>query len=106
MKETTEYNINQELARARRKFPSNVDLLCALMEEVGELAAAMNQCKHEGKDPKEVYTEAIHVISTAIRIAEEGDPNWPYEFKHEYYQRYGLPDNAGERETAAGDSDV
>lgn len=71
-----------ELANARSKFPSNVDVLPALTEEVGELNQALIQQKHEpkkGKTDKDVYREAIQVAVMAIRVASEGDPNFPYQ---------------------------
>lgn len=61
--------VANEVVRARNKFPSNNKLLAALMEEVGELAAAMLQRKSE----EEVKKEAIQVACVAIRLLEEGD---------------------------------
>ena len=74
-------DIEAELDRARTKFPSNVDVLPALTEEVGELSQALIQQKHEphkGKTDRDVYMEAIQTAVVAIRIASEGDPNFPY----------------------------
>lgn len=61
--------VAEEVARARAKFPNRRHLLAALVEEVGELAQAMLQCKH----PAEIQKEAIQVACVAIRIVEEGD---------------------------------
>lgn len=61
-----------EVGRARTKFPDNQKLLAALMEEVGELAAAMLQ----RKDPAAVRKEAIQVAAVAVRLIEEGDSDF------------------------------
>lgn len=61
--------IDDEVFRARTKFPGNRFLLAALMEEVGELAQAMLQ----KKPSEEIEKEAIQVACMAIRILEEGD---------------------------------
>lgn len=58
-----------EVERARVKFPSGYDLNMALMEEVGELAAA--QLQHES--PQRIRREAIQVMAMAFRILDEGD---------------------------------
>lgn len=69
-----------EIKRAREKFPSNEDLLPALTEEVGELSQALIQQKHEpikGIKNCDVFDEAIQTACVAIRIATEGEPNFP-----------------------------
>lgn len=69
-----------EIKRARKKFPSNEDLLPALTEEVGELSQALIQQKHEpskGKTSADIFDEAIQVACVAIRVATEGEPNFP-----------------------------
>ena len=74
-------DIEAELDRARAKFPGNVDVLPALTEEVGELNQALIQQKHEpykGVRDRDVYMEAIQTAVMAIRVASEGDPNFPY----------------------------
>jgi hypothetical protein len=91
MQQVSNYNvladIEAELNRARSKFPSNEDILPALMEEVGELAQALIQHKHEphkNKTHVDIYNEAIQTAVMAIRIASEGDPNFPYHPKSGY----------------------
>lgn len=74
-------DIMEELAQARRKFPSNEDVLPALTEEVGELNRAMLQQKHEpakGRTHRDIYNEAKQTAVMAIRVMTEGDPNFPY----------------------------
>ncbi len=61
--------LQNEVMRARAKFPGNRHLLAALTEEVGELAQAILQRKPHS----EVVEEAIQVACVAMRIAEEGD---------------------------------
>jgi hypothetical protein len=69
----TLYELAAEIARAREKFPDNKHLLAALMEEVGELAKELLE-----KGPAaRVRAEAIQVACVAIRIATEGDGDFP-----------------------------
>lgn len=68
---TSVADLERELAHARTKFPSNEHLLAALVEEVGELAKALLE-SDEG-----YYDEAIQVACVALRIATEGDPQFP-----------------------------
>ena len=65
--------LRAELDRAREKFPSNAHLFAALGEEVGELARELL----EGGPRKRIREEAIQVACVAIRIAEEGDGDFP-----------------------------
>lgn len=62
-------DIPAEVRRARSKFPGSTLSMCALMEEVGELAEAMLD-----KPASEVRAEALQVAAMAVRIATEGDP--------------------------------
>lgn len=74
-------DIEKELSRARSLFPSHEDVLPALTEEVGELNQALIQHKHQPEknvSDLDIYTEAIQVAVMAIRVATEGDPNFPY----------------------------
>jgi NTP pyrophosphatase (non-canonical NTP hydrolase) len=73
--------IRDELVAAREAFPGKTHMLCATMEEVGELAQAMMQHdRHEGTSAQEILREAVQVAAMAIRIAVEGDDNFLYEF--------------------------
>lgn len=69
LRDKTVGDVDEEVQRARTKFPGNRLLLAALMEEVGELARAYLQ--REGHE--RVRKEAIQVACVALRIAEEGD---------------------------------
>ena len=62
-------NIQDELARARRKFPNPQGSMTALTEEVGELAKALLD-----ESRARVIEEATQVAVMAIRVATEGDP--------------------------------
>jgi NTP pyrophosphatase (non-canonical NTP hydrolase) len=68
MKSPTYLALDQEIMRARTKFPGNRFLLAALVEEVGELAEAI-----AAGDKSAIYREAIQCACVAVRIAEEGD---------------------------------
>lgn len=68
--------INEELTRAREKFPKqNVWLtLSALTEEVGELNQACLQFNfepHKNKTEDDILTEAIQVAVMAIRVLQD-----------------------------------
>ena len=60
--------IEDELDRARTKFPEPTATMVALTEEVGELAKALLDESWEN-----VRKEAIQVACMAIRVAIEGD---------------------------------
>lgn len=57
-----------ELQAARSKFPSSTKSMCALTEEVGELAKALLDESWE-----RVQAEAVQVAAMAQRVATEGD---------------------------------
>jgi NTP pyrophosphatase (non-canonical NTP hydrolase) len=72
MKEKTALEIVAlELGKAKGKhaiFPEgNADGLCIITEELGELAAAIN----DGERKERLIEEAAHVAVTAIRFIEE-----------------------------------
>lgn len=62
-------DLASEVLRARAKFPHNASLNIALMEEVGELAAAQLQ----DLGPSAIRKEAIQVMALAVRIITESD---------------------------------
>lgn len=66
-------DLRAELSRARAKFPKNDHLFAALGEEVGELARELL----EAGGRRRVREEAIQVACVALRIAEEGDGDFP-----------------------------
>lgn len=88
MQLSTVRSIDGELANARKYFPMPNPTFAALVEEVGELAAALLQLtvqKQTGKISKNgpvndlnVAMEAIQVAVMAIRVVEEGDPSFAY----------------------------
>lgn len=65
----TLFDIEEEVIRARTKFPGNRFLLAALMEEVGELAQAILQ----NQGVERIRKEACQVACVAVRIYEEMD---------------------------------
>lgn len=73
--------IRDELVAARKAFPGSTHMLCAFMEEVGELAQAlMEHDRNQGTSVQEVMREAVQCAAMSIRIAVEGDENFMYEF--------------------------
>lgn len=74
-------DLGAEITRAIKKFPSNEGRLYALLEELGELTQAMLEQKQEPEKnvtDRDVYNEAIQVACVALRIAMEGDSDFPY----------------------------
>lgn len=83
MKDRTRLEINLELEKARAKFPMPNPTFVALVEEVGELAQALLQCRPGyPKDCINVYQEAIQCAVMAIRVLEEGDRDYPAYVEH------------------------
>lgn len=66
------HDLNCEVARARRKFPSNAHMLAALTEELGETAQALL----EGQGRERIRAEALQVACVAMRLYEEGDADF------------------------------
>lgn len=62
--------VAHEHERAVGLFPSSEASMCALTEEVGELAKAMLE-----ESPERIRKEAIQVAVMAMRVAIEGDPS-------------------------------
>lgn len=61
-------DVNDELLKARKKFPDSQASVVALMEEVGELAKA-TLCEPDDN----IRKEAVQVAAMACRISDEGD---------------------------------
>ena len=73
--------IQDELIAARAAFPGSTHMLCAFIEEVGELAKAlMEHDRGQGTSVQEVIREAVQCAAMSIRLAVEGDENFMYEF--------------------------
>jgi hypothetical protein len=87
-------DLAEEVGRARAKFPQNRHMLAALVEEVGELAKALL----EGELNEAIRAEALQVACVAIRIAEEGDADYPKadpsEGRHVFPFRAGVDSRA------------
>ena len=67
------HDVQQELIRARMKFPSPHFSMTALTEEVGELARALLKAKAGKGTALQVWQEAVQVAAMALRVAVEGD---------------------------------
>jgi len=61
--------VEQEIVRARKKFPGANANMTALTEEVGELAKALLS-----EPTNRIMAEAVQVACMAARVALEGDP--------------------------------
>lgn len=70
-------DVAAEVARARRLFPSTVDLLHAFTEEAGEVTREFLEAKYGNSQQGAVYQELIQTMAMAVRLIEEGDPNFP-----------------------------
>lgn len=62
-------DVLDEIVRATTKSPQPDASMCALTEEVGELAKALMD-----EPSASVYEEAVQVAAMAARVAVEGDP--------------------------------
>jgi hypothetical protein len=82
------YDVEREMLGAEEKFPGNEDLIVALTEETGELAQALLQHKEGKKTPDDVYTEAIQVASTALKIIRKGSSGFPYMYTYSQHQNF------------------
>lgn len=90
MDERTKYCIDAELKFARAKFSGSNLNFPALVEEIGELAKALLDHSFDKADAAEVYAEAIQVAVMAIRVAEEGSSEFPYQFDYSHYQKFDV----------------
>ncbi|HEX8118245.1 MAG TPA: hypothetical protein VF521_13300 [Pyrinomonadaceae bacterium] len=70
--ERTIMEVRDHLARDRRHRPDNRHAMVKLSEEAGEVAEALL----EGK-PDRVRFDCLHVAALALRIALEGDADFP-----------------------------
>jgi hypothetical protein len=66
-------DLTEEIVKSRFGLPSRRHLLASLSERVGELAKAML----DAEEPDRVRSEALQVACVALRIAEEGDADYP-----------------------------
>lgn len=74
---TTVACVLEEIRRARGMFPGATMNFAALIEEVGELAAALIERGRGKATDEDVFKEAVQVAAMAIRVLEEGDPQFP-----------------------------
>lgn len=71
------YDTKLEAVGARAKF-SNIDLAHAMTEEFGEIIKALLDQKQKKKViSEEIYKECVQAAAMAMRLATEGDPNFP-----------------------------
>lgn len=66
-----------ELQKARRKFPDNKHLLHAFTEEAGEVTKAFLDMNQGKCDDAHVIKELVQAIAMAVRLLQEGDPDFP-----------------------------
>ncbi|MFQ5742003.1 MAG: hypothetical protein ACE5HV_00260 [Acidobacteriota bacterium] len=78
--------IDDEIARARRRFPEGDMLFAALVEEVGETAEALIEFSRRGTPSQkravsldDVRKELVQVAAMAIRLRVEGDRYYDFE---------------------------
>lgn len=83
-------SVNAELERARSKFPSNEKMLHAFVEEAGEVTREFLELHFDKARPEDVRKELIQVIAMAVRLIEEGDPEFP-KFRFCHYKGCSQP---------------
>jgi len=69
--------VEAELVKARRSFPSNKHLLHAFVEEAGEVTKAFLDSNQGKADERQILKELIQTIAMAVRLMQEGDPDFP-----------------------------
>lgn len=69
--------LDAELIAARKKFPSNKQLLHAFNEESGEVTKALLDLQQGKATADDVRKELIQVMSMCTRLLQEGDPEFP-----------------------------
>lgn len=69
--------VKAELARARARFPSNKLLLHAFAEEAGEVTKAFLDSTDGRSGADQIRIELIQTITVAVRLLQEGDPDFP-----------------------------
>ena len=82
--------VEEELLKARKKFPGNKHMVHALTEEHGEAVQAMLNQYHSkeshmlyspedyDRNNEEIKKELIQTICMCIRVLQEGDSDFPY----------------------------
>ena len=66
--------VQDELARARAKFPCADHLTLAMAEESGEVVKAMLDLRAGKGTLQELHAEIIQTMAMCVRLLEEGDP--------------------------------
>lgn len=69
--------VESELRFARRKFPAPKQLLHAFTEEAGEVTKAFLDLQAGKGKAESVTDELIQAIAMAVRLLQEGDPEFP-----------------------------
>ena len=75
---TTVACIFEEVRRARGMFKGRNNNFAALIEEVGEFANALLEHSFGKGSEEAVFREGVQVAAMAIRVIEEGSPEFPY----------------------------
>lgn len=73
-------DVEEEVERARGKFPDTAKLSLAMTEEFGEVVKALldqEQKPEKGLTSREVYEEIVQAAAMAARLATEGDTLFP-----------------------------
>lgn len=69
--------VDEEVHRAREKFPQPNRTFAAMIEEVGEVAKALLDFENGTILREELDRELIQVAAMALRLTIEGDPTFP-----------------------------
>lgn len=69
--------LREEIKNARKKFPSNKQMLLSFVEESGEVVKAFLDLQQGKTDTASVQKELIQAACVAIRLLEEGDFDFP-----------------------------
>lgn len=73
-------HIAQELVHARSKYPDTTVLPLAMIEEVGEMAKALQDYEDELGGQDEVWLESVQSAAMCVRLGVEGVKGMRYCF--------------------------
>lgn len=71
--------VEAEVTRARKLFPSNKHLIAAMSEESGELVKAVLDHEQKGAPAEDIWKEGVQAAAMVVRLVLEGDPSVRYQ---------------------------
>lgn len=72
-------DVKTELAKARKKFPTNKLLLGACAEEHGEMIKSLLDFEQKDGTKEQIYKEAVQAVAMTVRLLQEGSEELMYQ---------------------------